>query len=101
MFDKLLAKENNIDTSGFSLKTKYDIDKSDYKQKNRKIYYISGFVKKTDYNAKITEIGNKIPSVNSLATTDALTVVKNKILDVRNLVKKTDYDAKILDIESK
>ena len=28
VYDKLLAKVNNIDTSGFALKTKYDTDKS-------------------------------------------------------------------------
>ena len=29
MFDKLVTKVNNIDTSGFVLKTKYETDKSD------------------------------------------------------------------------
>ena len=29
MFDKLVTKVNNIDTSGFFLKTKYETDKSD------------------------------------------------------------------------
>ena len=52
-------------------------------------------------NAKITEIENKIPSFNGLATTATLTEIENKIPDVSNLVKKPDYDAKILDIESK
>ena len=28
-YDKLVVKENNIDTAGFVLKTKYDADKSD------------------------------------------------------------------------
>ena len=32
MYDKLLAKVNNID-SGFALKTKYDTDKSDLEKK--------------------------------------------------------------------
>ena len=31
MYDKLVAKVNDIDTSGFVLKTKYDTDKSDLK----------------------------------------------------------------------
>ena len=31
--DKLLPKVNNIDTSGFALKTKYDTDKSDLEKK--------------------------------------------------------------------
>ena len=29
MFDKLVTKVNNIDTSGFVLKTKYETDKLD------------------------------------------------------------------------
>ena len=29
MYDKLVAKVNNTDTSGFVLKTKYDADKLD------------------------------------------------------------------------
>ena len=45
-------------------------------------------LKKTDYNAKITEIESRIPSISGLATTSALTVVESKIPDVSNLVKK-------------
>ena len=33
MYDKLVAKVNNIDISGFVLKTKHDADKSDLKRK--------------------------------------------------------------------
>ena len=33
MYDKLVAKVNSIDTSGFVLKTKYDIDKSEIENK--------------------------------------------------------------------
>ena len=49
---------------------------------------ISGLVKKTDFNAKITEIVSKIPSISSLATSGALYAVENKIPDVNSLVKK-------------
>ena len=45
-------------------------------------------VKKTYFNAKVTEIENKIPSINDLATNSALTAVENKIPDVSSLVKK-------------
>ena len=62
MYDKLLAKVNNIDTSDFVLKAKYNADK--------------------------TELENKIPDVTSLATETALTTVENKIPSVSNLVKK-------------
>ena len=58
-------------------------------------------VKKTDFNAKITEADGKIPSITRLARSSALTAVENKIPDVNNLVKKTDYDTKISDIEKK
>ena len=54
---------------------------------------------KTDYNAKITDIESKIPSITGLATAAALNTIENKIPDISNLVKKADYDAKILDIK--
>ena len=33
IYDKLVTKVNNIDTSGFVLKTKYDADKSEIEKK--------------------------------------------------------------------
>ena len=33
VYDKLVAKVNNIDTSGFVLKTKYDADKTELEKK--------------------------------------------------------------------
>ena len=33
VYDKLVAKVNNIDTTGFILKTTYDTDKSDLEKK--------------------------------------------------------------------
>ena len=58
-------------------------------------------VKKTDYNAKTTEIENIIPNINNLATETALNTIENKILDTSNLVKKADYNTKIIEIEGK
>ena len=58
-------------------------------------------IKKTDYNAKIIKIENKIPHINNLATKTALNTVENKIPDASGIVKKTDYNAKITKIESK
>ena len=58
-------------------------------------------IKKTDYNAKITEVKNKIPDVTNLATKTAVNTVENKIPDTSGLVKKTDYNAKITEIEGK
>ena len=53
------------------------------------------------YNAKITDIESKIPSISGLATTSALTAVENKIPDICSLVKKTDFNAKISEMEKK
>ena len=81
-------------------------------------------VKKTEYNAKIKNIEDKIPditklatksvlktkknevkaetpSISGLATTSAWTAVENKIPNVSNLVKETDYGTKVNDIEKK
>ena len=85
VYDKLVAKVNNIDTSGFVLKAKYDTDKSELE---KKISDTTGLVKKTDYNTKITGLENKIPDTSKLATKTALNVVENKIPSVSNLVEK-------------
>ena len=97
MYNKLVAKVNNIDISGFVLKTKYDTDKSELEKKlvmlAKKFLILVDLSKKnkknnnnkqTDYNAKITEIENKIPNVSSLAANSVLTAVENKIPDVTN-----------------
>ena len=57
------------------------------------------WLKKTDFNAKISEVEGKIPSISGLAKTSALT--ENKIPNVSILVKKTDYNTKISEIENK
>ena len=86
VYEQLVTKVDNIDTTRFVLKTKYDTEKSDLEKKindtEKKIPDTNNSVKKTDYNFKIAEI-------------------ENKILDVSGLVNKTYHDAKILDIESK
>ena len=62
MYDKLVTKVN-IDITGFVLKTKYNNDKSYLENKlsdaEKKLPDTSGLVKKTDFNAKITEIESK------------------------------------------
>ena len=96
--DKLVGKVNNIDTSDFVLKTKYNTSKT---ESEKKIPDTSGLVKKTDHNAKLTELENKTSDISNLATKTALNAVKNKIPDVSNLAKKTDYNTKITEIENK
>ena len=71
MYEKLVAKVNKIDTSGFVLKTKYNTDNSNLKKKigdANKIPGTSGLVKKTDYKSKIIEKESKVPSISGLAT---------------------------------
>ena len=97
MYDKLVAKADNIDTSDFVLKTNFN---TKFTELENKIPNTSGLVKKTGYNTKITEIENKIPDISGLATKTALTTVENKIPSIRGLAKKTDYNTKITDIEN-
>ena len=85
VYDKLVAKVNNIDSSGFVLKTRYDADKTELENK---ISDTSKLVKKSNYNAKFSEIEGKIPNISGFVTTSALTAVENKIPSVTNLVKK-------------
>ena len=94
VYDKLVAKVNNIDTSDFVLKTKYQTEKTELENK---IPNVTHFLKK----AKLTELENKIPDISNLAIKTALTTVENKITDVSNLVNKIDYSTKVTKIENK
>ena len=114
VYDKVVAKVNNINTSDFVLKTNFNTKITGLENKIRNT---NGLVKKTDYNTKITEIENKIPDISGLATKTALTTIENKIPSIINLatktaltkvenkipsitglVKKTDNNTKITDI---
>ena len=75
MYDKLVAKVNNIDTSDFVLKIKYNSDKTELENK---IPDVSNLVKKT----KLTALENKIPDVGNLATKTAITTLETKIPDI-------------------
>ena len=68
LYDKLAAKVNNIDTTGFVLKTTDDTDKSD--------------AEKT-----IKLLGDEISKHGGLATRNELTGVENKKPDANSLVK--------------
>ena len=54
---------DNIDNTGFVLKTTYDTDKSDLEKKindaDQKIPDVSDLVKKTNLNSKISEVEGK------------------------------------------
>ena len=90
VYDKLVTKVNNIETSGFVLKTNQIIN----------LLILVGLLK-TDSNPKIREIQIQIPSISALATKSAFTAVENKIPDKSSLVKKTDYSANVNEVEKK
>ena len=70
-------KVDNIDTSDFVLKTKYNTDKTELE---KKIPDVTDFVKKV----KLIVLENKIPDIipDNLPTKTALTAVENKIPSV-------------------
>ena len=94
VYTKLVAKVNNIDTSDFVLKTKYQTDKIELE---KEIPNMSQFVKKV----KLTELENKIPDVSSLGTKTASTVVQNKISSVSNLVNLSSLNGNFTENKTK
>ena len=99
-YNKLVTKVDNIETTGFVLKTKCENDRADLEKEisdvDKKIPHVSNLIKKADLNAKTTEVEGKIPSIAGLATNSALTAFKNKILGVIGLVKKQILILKLL-----
>ena len=69
-YDKLVAKVNGIDPTGFVKKTKYEQYGADLEKKmsdvDKKIPNVNSFITKTIFNAKVTEIEGKIPTVSGL-----------------------------------
>ena len=85
-YNKLVTKVENIDTTNFVKKRKYEKDGSDFEDKinkiDKKIHDVISLVKKkTDFNTKVTEIEGKIP-------------------DASSLVKKTDYATEVANIKN-
>ena len=81
LYDKLVGKVDNIDTSDFVWKTKNNTGKTELE---KKIPDVSNLVQKT----QLTELEKKFPDISNLATKTALTTVENRIPDVSGLVKK-------------
>ena len=92
VYDKLVAKVNNIDTNDFVLKTKGNSDKMELE---KKIPDVTDFVKKV----KLTELENKIHDTSNLATKIALTTVENIIRYFTSLVKKKIMTQKLLELK--
>ena len=96
VYNKLVAKADNVDTGDFVLKTNYNTKIAELENK---IPDTSGLVKKTDYNTKITELKNKIPVISNLATKTLVNKVKNRIPSISNLVKKQTIILKLQELK--
>ena len=110
-YNKLVTKENNIDTSALVKKTDYNTKITEIEDKypdcsnlatktaltivENKIPGISNLATKT----VLTTVENKIPDISNLATKTALNTVENKIPDINSLVKKIDYNIEIAGIK--
>ena len=100
-YSSLKTKVDNIDTSSYIIKTKFENDISDLDNKtdktDKKIPNVSDLVKKS----ALMVVENKIPGIRSLAAKSALIAVENKIPDVTNFLRKTDFYSKITEVEGK
>ena len=70
VYDRLVAKVNNIDSNAFVLKTKYQTDKTELE---KEIPDKTNLVKQI----KVTDLENKISVVSGFATKSALNAVEN------------------------
>ena len=93
-----LSKLRNVVKNEVVKKTEYN---AEIKNIEDKIPDTTNLATKATLNAKIDEVKDEIPSINNLATTTALSVVENKISNVSNLVKKTGYNTKSNKIQKK
>ena len=93
-----LSKLTNVVKNEVVKKTEYN---AKIKIIEDKIPDITNLASKTILNTKINKVKNGIPSITGLATSSALAAVENKIPSIINLVKKTDYDTKVGVIEKK
>ena len=98
---KLTELENNFpDVSNLATKTALTAAEN-------KITSVSSLVKKTDYNAKVTEVENKVNNHNHEKYIDTsefnkLTAdVCNATLALANLITKTDFDAALSSLNRK
>ena len=109
-----LKSVTHVDVSSFALKTnlanlKTEVDKLDIDKLAPVPFDLSKlsdvvksyFVRNSAYNAKITEIENKIPDISNLAPKIGLINVEDKIPVASGLVKRTDYNTEVTKIKGK
>ena len=89
--NNLKTKVDKIDLTKYVLKTNYN-DKIDNLE--LKIPEVSGLLRVSSFNSKVTELENKIktaeakPNINNLATKSSLAAVENKIPDANDFVQQ-------------
>ena len=118
-FSPLKIKVDDIDTSNFVLKSKFENYVKDLDDKTDKLNEnipditnlatkssINSLLPTSTFNSKITEVENKIktadgkiPDTSNLTTKTELTSVGNKIPSTDGFVKKTDYATEITSIK--
>ena len=89
VYNKLVAKVDNINTNDFVLKSKHSTDKTELENK---IPDVSDLSTKAQLNA----VENKIASTYNIASKSDLTAVENKIPNISNLATKTVLKIKFL-----
>ena len=82
----ILSKLSNLVENAVVKRTEYNAKIKNIKDK---MSDVTNLATKTTLNAKINEVKGAIPN---LATTTALTAVENKIPDVSSLVKKAEFN---------
>ena len=95
-----------VDLSKLSTVVKNEVvKKTEYNAKinniENKIPDITNLATKTILNTKINDVKAEIPSITNLATNTVLTAVEIKIPDISSVAKKTNYDTKVNEIEKK
>ena len=93
-----LSKLSNLVKNEVVKKTEYN---AKIKNIEDKIPDITNLATKAILNTKMNEVKAEIPSISGLATTSALTAVENKIPNVSSLGQKTNYDTKVNKIKMK
>ena len=85
MYDELVKIVNSIDTSKLVKKTDHN---AEIKVIEDKIPSTNNLATNASLTSKINEVKNKIPSISNLATADDLTAVENDLIKKQVLMQK-------------
>ena len=85
MYDELVKIVNSIDTSKLVKKTDHN---AEIKVIEDKIPSTNNLATNASLTSKINEVKNRIPSISNLATADDLTAVENDLIKKQVLMEK-------------